>query len=130
MTVRPNGTDEGALTVARTKRWIIASVLIGIIPFAVYLLLYPRMPDMVPIHYDGGGAADRFVPKTSWELLLLAGLGELGLLFMLGLRQMLGSAASFGDMLPKTRAALWNVSSAVVVLLFSGIGISALAAMV
>jgi uncharacterized membrane protein len=89
------------------------------------------MPDEVPIHYNGNGAADRFVPRTSWELLFLSGLGFLGLIIM----KLLYAFLHTRQLPPNTKdipaaVSIWGVATIFVTTLFAGIGISAFLMMV
>ncbi|WP_198023006.1 DUF1648 domain-containing protein [Paenibacillus zanthoxyli] len=111
------------------KKVIALSGIIGIVPVFVYYFLYPHMPDQVPIHYTGG-TPDRYVDKSSMELLVLALLGELGLIFMLLLYAVL--RRQFPDSFRKKGAAVrtWRIAVPAVTVLFAGIGIYALTEMV
>lgn len=51
----------------KTKPAMILSVVAALIPLVIYLFLYSRMPDTVPIHYDSN-FADRFVSKSALRL--------------------------------------------------------------
>ncbi|WP_151737633.1 SdpI family protein [Paenibacillus tengchongensis] len=64
---------------SKWKTTTVISLLIALIPLGLYWYLYPQMPEMVPIHFDWQGRADRFVEKSSLEVPLLAGLGLIGL---------------------------------------------------
>ncbi|MBY9077442.1 DUF1648 domain-containing protein [Paenibacillus sp. HN-1] len=116
----------------RRARFIVAaSAVLGLIPFIAYAVLYPKMPDQVPVHFTGG-TADRFTGKWGFELLLLAGVGEVGLVVMLLIR------AFLGGMLPQGRLpgggregdAVWRIAIPAVTLLFAGISIRALFEMI
>lgn len=56
-------------------------IISAIIPIVLYIYLYPRMPDFVPIHYDGD-VVDRFVDKGSYEVLLISLFGWCGFVFI------------------------------------------------
>lgn len=46
------------------------------------LMLYPDMPDPVPVHWGAGGEPDRFEPKNLWSALMSVWLGFGTLIFM------------------------------------------------
>ncbi|TKH39395.1 hypothetical protein C1I59_03480 [Paenibacillus polymyxa] len=50
------------------------SFLLSIVPFVIYLFMYPTMPRNVAIHYNINDVADRFVDKSSPEVWLLCAL--------------------------------------------------------
>ncbi|QWU17099.1 DUF1648 domain-containing protein [Paenibacillus sophorae] len=112
------------------KKVIALSGIIGIVPVFVYYFLYPHMPDQVPIHYTGG-TPDRYVGKSSLELLVLALLGELGLIFMLLLYTVLRRRYQGSFQKNEATAAMtWLIAVPAVTVLFAGIGIYALTEMV
>lgn len=114
----------------KTKLTMILSFVIALIPVVLYLLLYSTMPDTVPIHYDGS-VADRFVSKSSFEVILLSGLGCIGFIIM-KLLQILLRKAFVRSYIENTVAAsrIWNIAIVVVTVVFSTIGSYALISMV
>jgi len=116
---------------SKSKLLLIFSVVIALIPFLVYYVLFPHMPEQVPVHYDISGTADRFVARTSWELLFLSALGLIGLFVMILLyiffhkRQL----PSYKKDIP-TALAIWRTATLGVTILFAAIGVAALMMMV
>ncbi|WP_379132100.1 DUF1648 domain-containing protein [Paenibacillus sp. sgz500958] len=116
---------------AKKRMLLILNLMIAIVPFLVYYLLFPHMPDEVPIHYNGSGVADRFVPRTSWELLFLSALGFLGLIMM----KLLYAVLHKRQLPPNAKdipaaISIWATATIFVTTLFAGIGISAFFMMV
>jgi uncharacterized membrane protein len=108
-------------TLFKTKLTMILSSVVALIPVAIYLFLYSKMPDTVPIHYDGN-MADRFVSKASLEVILQSGLGCLGFVIMKLLQFLLQKA--FIQSSNEHSAALskiWNIAILVVTVVFAGI---------
>lgn len=56
------------------------SVLIALIPFGIYSSYYSHMPEVIPIHYNFQGEADRFVSKYNYQVFLILALGFIGLI--------------------------------------------------
>lgn len=106
------------------------SVVAATIPILLYLYLYKRMPDFVPVHYDGA-VADRFVLKGSYEVILISLLGWFGFgiirLLQLLLRRVF--LRSYIENLALIHR-LWNAAILLVTVLFSAMGVFALLAMV
>ena len=81
--------------------WFAASTVMLLLTAAAGLILYPGMPDPLPVHWDGSGSPDSFAPKTVWAVFapLLAGFGSVVLLwlvsrFLPALSRSLGTAAT------------------------------------
>jgi hypothetical protein len=106
------------------------SMVTAMTPIILYAILYRSMPDFVPIHYDGA-VPDRFVCKWSLEVMIVAALGWIALLIILLLRMLLQRV--FLRIYIENLAVVsrvWNVVTLLVTVLFAGIGICALRAMV
>lgn len=105
----------------KMKLMMSVSGLIAIIPVAIYVVLYPKMPDTVPIHYDGS-MADRFVSKSSFEVILLSILGCLGFILM-KLLQILLQKAMVHRYIEHSDGVrrIWNIATLVVTLTFTAI---------
>ncbi|HKU02676.1 MAG TPA: DUF1648 domain-containing protein [Arthrobacter sp.] len=80
--------------------WFAASMLALLLTAVTGAVLYPGMPDPVPVHWDGSGSPDRFAPKTAWTVFapLVTGLGCVASLWLLhrflpALSRSLGTAA-------------------------------------
>ncbi|MDP4178575.1 MAG: SdpI family protein [Bacillota bacterium] len=58
------------------------SVIIAIIPLLIYFRFYSIMPSKVPIHYNFNGIEDRFVQKSSVEVITMSSFGIISILFM------------------------------------------------
>ncbi|AJE51010.1 DUF1648 domain-containing protein [Paenibacillus polymyxa] len=65
------------------------SILLSIVPFSIYLFIYPTMPRNVAIHYNFNDVADRFVDKSSPEVWLLCALSFIAFVIMLFLQPFL-----------------------------------------
>ncbi|MDP1512682.1 DUF1648 domain-containing protein [Paenibacillus ottowii] len=64
----------------------ILSFLFSIVPFSIYLFIYPTMPRNIAIHYNFNDVADRFVDKSSPEVWLLCALSFIAFVIMLFLQ--------------------------------------------
>ncbi|MCP3747806.1 DUF1648 domain-containing protein [Paenibacillus sp. A3M_27_13] len=64
----------------------VLSFLISVLPFIIYLFMYPRMPRNVAIHYNFNDVPDRFVDKSSPEVWLLCGVSLISFIIMLMLQ--------------------------------------------
>lgn len=73
------------------------SFIISLLPFGVYFNYYSQMPNQVAIHRNIDGVADRFTSKSSYEILILCGLGLLGLLFMKILKLVIGKLSKLNE---------------------------------
>ncbi|UQZ34968.1 hypothetical protein C2I18_16435 [Paenibacillus sp. PK3_47] len=106
------------------------SIIAAMIPFILYLFLYPRMPVFVPIHYNGD-VADRFVNKSSVEVLLLSLLGWFGFIVIRLLRFALTRMffRSYIENLAVLHR-IWNAAALLVTLGFASISVCALFEMV
>jgi hypothetical protein len=102
----------------------------AMIPLAFYFYLYPQMPDFVPIHYDGA-TADRFVNKSSFQVILLSGFGWIGFLIMRLLHLFLRKVflSSYIENVAAVNR-IWNAATIVVTIVFAVISTYALTAMV
>lgn len=114
----------------KNKMTISISSIAALFPVLLYIYLYPRMPDFVPIHYNGA-VADRFVDKGSYEVLLLSLIcgfvfGFIRLLQLL-LRKLF--LRSYIENLALVHR-LWNAATLLVTIGFSVICVFALLAMV
>ncbi|WP_418027680.1 SdpI family protein [Paenibacillus sp. JJ1722] len=58
------------------------SLLTSLIPFGMYLYYYKQIPEIIPVHFNASNIADRFVNKSSLEVILICNLGLIGFLFM------------------------------------------------
>lgn len=58
------------------------SVIVSIIPLGLYSCFYAQMAEKIPIHYDAAGQVDRYVDKSSPEIVIICALGFFGLGFM------------------------------------------------
>lgn len=102
----------------------IVSVIISILPFGVYYSLYNQMPSQVPIHYNANGVIDRFVDKSSYEILLMCGIGILGFIIMKTLSLIiikLNDSAKQNN--SKIIGLIMSVTTLLVTILFTGISI-------
>jgi hypothetical protein len=114
----------------KSKLTMIISGLVALIPVVIYLFLYSQMPDTVPMHYEGN-MADRFVSKSSFEVVLLSGLGCLGFILMKLLQLLLGQAFARSYIEhPVAVSRIWNVAIVVVTLVFASISSYTLISMV
>lgn len=106
------------------------SAVAATIPVLFYIYLYRRMPDFVPVHYDGA-VADRFALKGSYEIILISLLGWLGFgmikLLQLLLRRLF--LRSYIENLAVVHR-VWNAATLLVTAGFSVLAIYALLAMV
>lgn len=114
----------------KSKPTLMICCLAAIFPFILYIYLYPSMPDIVPIHYTGS-IADRFVMKSSFEVVLLSGIGVLGFIFMKLLQLLLRKVflRSYIENLAVV-SRIWNVATMFVTLVLAAISIYALMSMV
>lgn len=60
----------------------IISVIIAIIPLLIYFRFYIIMPSKIPIHYNINGIEDRFVQKSSVEVIIMSAFGIISIIFM------------------------------------------------
>ncbi|WP_019913408.1 DUF1648 domain-containing protein [Paenibacillus sp. HW567] len=114
----------------KSKQTMIISSIAAMIPILLYIYLYPKMPDFVPIHYDGA-TADRFVNKWSTELLLICLFGWFGFIFIRLLHLLLRKLflkSYIQDLALISR--IWNAATLLVTVGFSAISVYALLAMV
>ncbi|KZE71496.1 hypothetical protein AV545_18150 [Paenibacillus jamilae] len=65
------------------------SFLLSIVPFSIYLFIYPTMPRNTAIHYNFNDVADRFVDKSSPEVWLLCALSFIAFVITLFLQPFL-----------------------------------------
>ncbi|MNO37028.1 hypothetical protein D3C76_271050 [compost metagenome] len=106
---------------SKNKLTMILSGVVALVPIAIYLFLYSSMPDTVPIHYDGN-MADRFVSKSSFEVILQSGLGCLGFIIMKLLQILLEKAFIQSSNEPSAALSrIWNMAILVVTVVFAGI---------
>ena len=106
---------------SKTKLMMILSGVVALIPVAIYLFLYSKMPDRVPIHYDGN-MSDSFVSKSSLEVILQSGLGCLGFIIMKFLQFLLQKAFIQSSNEPSAALSrIWNIAILVVTVVFAGI---------
>lgn len=106
---------------SKNKLMMILSGVVSLIPVAIYLFLYSKMPDRVPIHYDGN-IADRFVSKSSLEVILQSGLGCLGFMIMKLLQFLLQKAFIQSSNEPSAALSkIWSIATLVVTVVFAGI---------
>lgn len=109
------------------KMTSIIALLVALIPMGLYLYLYPQMPDMVPMHFDIKGNADRFVPKSSPEVPFLAALGLMGFIFFkLIFFFIIRSAAQKGEDNARSIAKILDITTLCSTMLFAGISVQAL----
>lgn len=114
----------------KNKQTMIISGVVALIPVVIYLFLYSKMPDLVPIHYDGN-RVDRFVSKSSFEVILLSGLGCLGFIIMKSQQLLLQKAFILSyNKNPETVNRIWNIAIVVVTVVFAAISSYALIRMV
>jgi len=102
----------------------IVSVIISILPFGVYYSLYSQMPSQIPIHYNANGVIDRFVDKSSYEILLMCGIGILGFIIMKTLSLIiikLSDSAKQNN--SKIIGLIMDITTLLVTILFTGISI-------
>lgn len=113
----------------RTPTMIVSSIA-ALVPVILYLYLYSRMPDFVPIHYDGA-TADRFVDKNSHEVILLSLFGWFGFIFISLLHLLLRKVFvhSYIENLALVYR-IWNAATMLVTIGFAAISVCALLAMV
>ncbi|SEU02427.1 DUF1648 domain-containing protein [Paenibacillus sp. NFR01] len=114
----------------KVRTTLLVSLLIGAVPLLLYFVLYSYLPAKVPIHYNGR-IPDRFVEKSSFEVLLLGLLGWGGLAMMKLLHLILRK--TFMQSYIQNIAAinrLWNGAILLVTAAFSVLGSWALLAMV
>lgn len=93
-------------------------LFISIIPFGLYIYCYPQFPNEIVIHYKNG-IADRFVNKSSYEILIMCGLGLFGLFLMKSLELLAVKTSQFD----KKQKDTMNISTIVITILFTGISI-------
>ncbi|WP_379145377.1 SdpI family protein [Paenibacillus sp. sgz500992] len=109
------------------KMTSIIALLVALIPMGLYLYLYPQMPDMVPMHFDIKGNADRFVPKSSSEVPFLAALGLMGFIFFkLIFFFIIRSAARKGEDNARSITKILDITTLCCTVLFAGISVQAL----
>ncbi|MFF1883288.1 DUF1648 domain-containing protein [Pseudarthrobacter sp. NPDC058196] len=53
--------------------WFAASTAALLLTALYGLMLYPSMPDPVPVHWDGGGFPDRYAAKSGLAVFMPAG---------------------------------------------------------
>lgn len=102
------------------------STVAATLPVILYLYLYSQMPDFVPIHYDGE-VADRFVNKSSYEVVLLSLFGWFGFSFIQLLRFVLKKIffRSYIENLAVLHR-VWNAATLLVTLVFAAVSLCAL----
>ncbi|AWB43356.1 hypothetical protein DCC85_03370 [Paenibacillus sp. CAA11] len=100
--------------VLRMVTWLIAAV-----PIVVYLWVYPKLPEQIPVHFSDG-QPDRYASKSGIETWLFAGLGILGLILMELMTLITEYAARRREISGKQ---ILPAASLLVVLLFSGISV-------
>lgn len=102
----------------------IIALFICIIPFGVYFKLYPQMPQVVTMHYNSAGLADRFANKSSHEILIICALGVFGLIFMkiMGIFVIKFSEKSYEYDINNLKSQI-NIATFFVTVLFVGISI-------
>lgn len=111
---------------SNTKLTMIISGAVALIPVLIYLFLYSKMPESVPIHYDGN-RVDRLVSKSSFEVILLSGLGCLGFILMKSQQLLLQKVFILSyKKNPAAVSRVWNVSVLVVTAVFTSISSYAL----
>lgn len=103
---------------------LIISIIASLIPFGVYFYFYRQLPQMIPMHYNANGLVDRFVQKSSWEILVICGLGFLSLIFMKILSACIisDSAKAEKNNVEVTKF-IMNISSFLVTILFCAISV-------
>lgn len=69
-------TEGGVQTAAASGFWLLPMPLIALATAAFGLYFYDRVPDMIPMHFNAQGVADRIVPKSATALLVIP-LGQL-----------------------------------------------------
>jgi uncharacterized membrane protein len=122
--------NKEVIMMHKTKLTMIISGLVALIPVVIYVFLYSKMPDTVPIHYDGN-IADRFVSKSSFEVILLSGLGCVGFILMKLLQVLLQQAFARNYIEhPVVVSRIWNLAIAAVTLVFASISSYTLISMV
>lgn len=112
---------------SRIKATTVFSLFTASLPLALYVKLYPAMPPEVPIHFDMKGQADRYVSKTSGEVIFLAALGLVGwvvfkLIFYFSLRL----AAGKGNLKAVQTGKILDLSALCFTLVMTGISVQAL----
>jgi uncharacterized membrane protein len=68
------------------SRWLdTTAVLVWILPMVYLLMLYPSLPDTVPMHFNASGVADGFGKKSS-HMMIMCGLWVFNILIYLLVR--------------------------------------------
>lgn len=114
----------------KSRLTMLLSSAAAIVPIVLYFYLYPRMPDFVPIHYNGA-TADRFVDKWSVDVALLCLLSWFGFGFM-RLLQFLLQKIFLNSYIHNVAFIhrIWNAATLLVTAGFAAISVCALLAMV
>lgn len=108
---------------ARVNSLVWLAVIVSIIPFGLYFGFYTQMAKSIPIHYDAAGQVDRYVDKSSPEILILCALGFLGLGFMKLLAFFFLKASRKNPKNRETTKKIMNVSAFLVTLLFTSMSL-------
>ncbi|MBQ3089758.1 MAG: SdpI family protein [Oscillospiraceae bacterium] len=48
----------------KAKKRLVLTTIVALLPILLALILYPRLPDRVPIHFNSAGEADNWADKT------------------------------------------------------------------
>ena len=55
------------------NKWFQFSLALFVIPFALNLVFYSQLPDVVPTLFDVNGQVDGTMPKVVWHVILVFG---------------------------------------------------------
>lgn len=115
--------DRGNRTISRLI-WLAAAL-----PLLALALVYPHLPERVPVHYDAAWRVDRYADKTLAALLPFGFIGFLGPLLMKPLAYgSLRAQAAKGNGSPAL-VRFMNVSALLVTLIFAALGVFSLTSM-
>lgn len=108
----------------KLKVLTLLSIFISLVPFGVYYSFLAQMPDVIPMHFNSSGQADRLVNKTSLEVIIICALGIYGFCFMKILEFIIVKASKKNsEENMKVTKKILSVSTFLVTLLFSGISV-------
>jgi uncharacterized membrane protein len=90
----------------RRRTWFVPSLLLLLATAGVGAVLYPGMPDPVPVHWNGAGEADEFAAKSVLAVFspLMIGAGAVAFLWLLH-RFLPAQSAHLGNQDPELAAA-------------------------
>ncbi|MEO3946435.1 DUF1648 domain-containing protein [Gorillibacterium sp. CAU 1737] len=129
---RHSREGEAVPRTKRTRRFQRINWLIGALPLLLLAILYPSMPDQVPVHFNGSMAADGYADKASISTLLIGLLGFLGPLLMkpIGYFRRQSEHKGQSDSSPSADMTALDIATLGVTLVFSGMAIYFLVLMV